>query len=410
MSPDIRPDTPPTRVDIAIVGAGVAGCSCAIALAQRGVGGIALFDAGGQPGAIRIGETIPGAAVPLLQRLGAWDRFAAAGHLSATGGTSLWGKEQPGHNDAVFLPFGAGWHLDRAAFDRQIRERAQALGVPVLTPLKLRTIVRRAAGGYALGFDGPSGPRTVEAGFLVDASGIGAVALRGLKVARNRLDELVFHCLVLPLGRPGDVPPRTFVEAVPEGWWYASRVPGGRMVVARASDAATARETGLPQAGALRAALAETRLVGPVLAGGRPDEAATPQVRIAPTAILSAVAGADWLAVGDAAASCDPLLSQGIVRALDDGLAAGAAIADARAGVGPAPLLAYQARLFARFTANVRLRAAFYAAEGRWPDAPFWRARRPTTQEARSAPTPAGGGPSATPRPLPAPAPAPAWR
>ena len=109
---------------------------------------------------------------------------------------------------------------------------------------------------------------------------------------------------------------------------------------------------------------------------GRPlGTDAPPRIAIAPTAILSAVAGPGWLAVGDAAACLDPLLSQGLTRALEDGIAAADAIAGAQAGDAGA-FNAYQDRVFARFTAGVRLRAGFYAAETRWPDAPFWRRRQ----------------------------------
>lgn len=368
----------PARVGIAIVGGGPAGCAVALALAQRGVRDVALFDAGGRPG-FRIGESLPGAALPLLRRLGVWDAFAQAGHLPGEGSTALWGKDRPGHNDGLFLPFGGGWHLDRAAFDRQMRTAVQAAGVPLFSPLKLRAAAPLPGGGHALRFDGIAGAQSVEAGFLVDATGIGAAALRGLKVARNRLDALAVHFHVVPLATPGEVPPRTFLEAAPEGWWYASPIPGGRMVLALATDLATARAEGLGTAEGLRAALRHTRLIAPLLARGTPEAEGdrAPDLCVAPTAILSAVAGADWLAAGDAAASCDPLLSQGLIRALDEGIAAATAIAEARAGAGDAPLMAYQAAVFRRFTANVRLHAGFYAAESRWPDAPFWRARRP---------------------------------
>lgn len=374
----------PARVGLAIVGGGPAGCAVALTLAQRGVRDVAVFDAG-RPADFRIGESLPGAALPLLRRLGVWEGFAQAGHLAAEGSTSLWGKDQPGHNDSVFSPFGGGWHLDRATFDGQMRAAVRAAGVPLFSPLKLRSAAPLPGGGHALRFEGAGGERTVEAGFLVDASGIGAAALRSLKVARNRVDELAVHFRVATLATPGAVPPRTFLEAAPYGWWYASRIPGGHMVVALATDAATARAEGLGTPEGFRTALDRTRLIGPLLARGaaKAADARAPDLCVAPTAILSAAAGVDWLAAGDAASSCDPLLSQGIIKALDEGIAAGTAIADARASTGGAALANYQARVFQRFTANVRLRAGFYAAEARWPDAPFWRARRPTGAPAR---------------------------
>lgn len=360
-----------SRVGVAIVGAGPAGCATAIALARRGIGDVALFEAGAADGP-RIGETIPGAALPLLSRLGLMDRFVARGHLPALGSTAVWGKAEPHHSDGFANPFGGGWHLDRAGFDADLRAEAMAAGVPLHSG-RLRAMSPEGA-GHRLRFEGADGPFEVTAGLVVDASGVRAAALRSLKVARNSVDAIAFHWGLLALTEPEAVPARTFLEAAPEGWWYASRIPGGRAVVGLATDPATGAR--FADAAAFRAALADTRLIGPEMSRGRPEDAeAPPRIAIAPTAILSAVAGPGWLAVGDAAACLDPLLSQGLTRALEDGIAAADAIAGALAGEEGA-LRMYQDRVFARFTAGVRLRAAFYATEARWPEAPFWRRRQ----------------------------------
>jgi flavin-dependent dehydrogenase len=86
--------------------------------------------------------------------------------------------------------------------------------------------------------------------------------------------------------------------------------------------------------------------------------------------------GESWLAVGDAASVQDPVLAQGIVKALSDGEAAGTAIAAGLAQASAAPLLAYQDGVFARFRDALRLRRHLYGLERRWPAAPFWRNRR----------------------------------
>lgn len=360
----------PERVGIAIIGAGPAGCATAIALARRGIGDVALFEAGAGDGP-RIGETIPGAALPLLSRLGLMERFTARGHLPSLGSTAMWGKAEPHHNDGFANPFGGGWHLDRAGFDADMRAQAQACGVP-LHMGRLRGMTPEGA-GHRLRFEGADGPFEIIAGLVMDASGVRAAALRSLKVARNSVDAIAFHWSLLTLAEPEEMPARTFIEAVPDGWWYASRISGGQVVVGLATDPDAG--TRFPDGAAFRDALAETRLIGLEIARGRPLDGGAPRIAIAPTAILSAVAGPGWLAAGDAGACLDPLLSQGLTRALEDGLAAADAIAGAQAGDAGA-FRAYQDRVFARFTAGMRLRAAFYAGETRWPDAPFWRRRQ----------------------------------
>jgi flavin-dependent dehydrogenase len=129
--------------------------------------------------------------------------------------------------------------------------------------------------------------------------------------------------------------------------------------------------------GAWMAALRATRHAVHWLSGGKAAPISRPlHVSLAPSAILSRVVGERWLAVGDAASACDPLLSQGIMKALHDGVAAARAVATCLAGAGEAPLLAYQEDVFARFRQSLRLRQHLYGLERRWWQAPFWQHRR----------------------------------
>ena len=95
----------------------------------------------------------------------------------------------------------------------------------------------------------------------------------------------------------------------------------------------------------------------------------------APSAYLDRPTGPDWLAVGDAASSFDPLSSQGIYKALADGLKAAEAITAWLDGDTGA-LDKYAAFVASRFADYRRNRAYFYAVERRWAGSPFWARRR----------------------------------
>ncbi|SHO66621.1 Dehydrogenase (flavoprotein) [Pseudoxanthobacter soli DSM 19599] len=370
-----RPDDLPARVSVAIAGAGIAGCAAALALQAAGLTDVVVLDRDRAP-AFRLGETIPAFAVGLLKRLGAYGRAATLRPLESSGSTSLWGKDTPGHNDALGDPDGAGWHLDRAAFDAALREEVRARGIALVAG-HLTEVRRAEAGGFRLAFARGPAAGAIEADVLLDASGAGATALRRLGIARNPVDELTVRHAVLAVEATGATAARTFLEAVPYGWWYATRIPGDRMVAMVATDPAAAAEAGLSlrSTDGFRRALEATHLVGPAVAAARPAGILSAGGSSASSAILSGIAGPDWLAAGDAGWSCDPLTAQGITKALMEGIAAAAAITDRQRGNAGA-FAAYQAIAFARFTANLRLRAALYTAETRWPDKPFWRARR----------------------------------
>jgi flavin-dependent dehydrogenase len=80
------------------------------------------------------------------------------------------------------------------------------------------------------------------------------------------------------------------------------------------------------------------------------------------------------VAVGDAAASYDPLSGQGVIRALQTGLSAAVAVMAAQDGRVHA-LDDYADGVAEDFRQYLRLRQEYYRAEQRWPASTFWRRR-----------------------------------
>jgi flavin-dependent dehydrogenase len=358
-----------------IIGGGVAGCATALALATHGVDDVVVIDAGRRHG-WRIGETIPPAACMVLNQLGLWNDFRAQRHLASTGSCASWGNPDLRFNDFMRDPHGLGWHLDRAAFDEMLARAVAARGGGLFGGLRLREVVHDFGSDHVLSFEGCDGTLArIAAGFLIDATGIAAGAVRRLGVARNQIDCLSFISGIFDLAEPDAVPTRTLLEACCSGWWYIARLPHGRLIAALAVDPSAQRN--FREIGAWMAALHATRHAAHWLSGAKAAAMERPlHVALAPSAILSRVAGRRWLAVGDAASACDPLLSQGIMKAMHDGAAAARAIASCLAGAGEAPLLAYQEDVFARFRQSLRLRQHLYGLERRWWQAPFWQRRR----------------------------------
>jgi flavin-dependent dehydrogenase len=340
-------------------------------LLARGVPDVAVVDMHRHP-RWRIGEAIPPAAGSVLRRLGVWDEFLAQDHLPSAGSCASWGRPDLGYNDFLLDRQGKGWHLDRAGFDAMLSDAVTARGGSVVHGLRLRDVERREEGEYALIF-GERSPVTAD--FLVDATGIAAVAARRLGVARNQIDCLAVISAVVDLEAPGAVPSQALLEACDYGWWYAAKIPRGRMIVALAVEPSEHHRFG--EAGVWLRALRATGHVARWLERGRAvvaDDVCL-ETALAPSAILSRVVGDRWLAVGDAASAYDPVSAQGIVKALCDGEAAGGAIAGCLGGAGEASLFAYQDAVFARFRDYLRLRLHLYGLERRWPDSSFWRNR-----------------------------------
>src|SRR5947209_1817362 len=88
--------------DVAIIGAGPAGCAAAIGLARRGLG-VVVLEAQRRRG-VRVGETLPPSASMALRELGVWDGFIKCGHLPSVANEFVWGAPAVKSMDFVFSP------------------------------------------------------------------------------------------------------------------------------------------------------------------------------------------------------------------------------------------------------------------------------------------------------------------
>ncbi len=359
---------------IAIIGGGPAGSATALSLLQSGKHDVCLFNAR-QRSEIKIGESIPPAATPVLERLGVSHFLSGKIHLPCSGSVSIWGTDTLGHNDFWLNPVGKGFHLDRNQFDSQLYRAAQSQGAQCFDGWRLHSVAQQTS-GFELRFRLEDGEeKSMNADFVVDASGQSACFARRLGVVRNVLDEVISLCAIFPLAKDLKMSNRSFAEAVENGWWYAARLPGERVIVSLTSDANIIKEQGLTHPENWKHQLHKTRGLKEWLPSVLLQQLPKLQVKAAPSAILSRVAGTNWLAVGDAASSYDPLTAAGITKALMHGEQAGAAIVCAWREKNDRAISDYQDMVFDQFSQYVSLRNQLYLAENRYHKMPFWQQR-----------------------------------
>jgi flavin-dependent dehydrogenase len=334
---------------------------------------------------VRIGETLPPAVQPLLAHLGIWDRFLAQHHARSFGIRAAWGHDELYDNDFIFNPYGAGWHVDRVAFDAMLARCAETAGSRVYRnarPLSCEYSKRR----WTIDIGCDDRRRRFRARFLVDATGRASHAARQQGAKRVSYDALIGAFFFLSPGpRKSGSDDATLIEAVEEGWWYSAVLPDARLVLAYVTDAdlyaGVRKQSNDSCLGQLaKAKHTKSRVDAYVLAD---DHFIVP----ASSSRLDRTATGTWLALGDAAMAFDPLSGQGVCKALDSAFRAADSIDRYWAG-NPMALQQYAVTAEGDFDRYLRARRAFYSREQRWPSSPFWRRRisdpTPAEHQARS--------------------------
>ena len=200
-----RTSSPGRATDVAVVGGGPAGAVTALLLARAGRD-VVLYEQSHYD-FLRLSEALPPSVNPLLCKLGLWERFAALQSMPSCQTANAWRAAEP---------------VDRARFDAMLVDAAEQAGARVLRSARVGKVSRSNA-GLRVEADEP-----VSAVAVVDATGRTARVARALGANRVQFDRLVCVARVFAIGSapPGD----TFIEAAPDGWWYASPLPDQRRI------------------------------------------------------------------------------------------------------------------------------------------------------------------------------------
>lgn len=371
--------------DIVIVGAGVAGCISAIALAPFYK--VLLIDKMAVAPE-RVGECLAPAAKRILKQLGLLHLLEeltaekiSAPHLRHMGTQSFWGSSQVHISDPLKNPDGFGWHLDRAAFENALRNAAEARGVTCIWPAVLHSS-HYENHSWMLQLQSPADrPDTplpvLKATFVIDASGRQAHFARKQGLQRIHSDKLVCCWATFPGKMKHQL---SVISAAEFGWWYSAPLPDQQQLVALYTDSDLITHQTTRDA-TLFLNLMESDPQMATVMKGREKEMLFRGTVAANSSRLGLVAGQQWAAAGDAAISFDPLSSQGIFNAMATAMQLSALIRETRIIGRPSATVVrdfqnlYNGQINQIWAHYLRHKELFYVQEQRWSHAPFWKRR-----------------------------------
>ncbi|MCP3405003.1 tryptophan 7-halogenase [Bradyrhizobium sp. CCGB01] len=350
----------------------MAGMACARTLLRRGYR--PLLIAPGHDVANR-GETLSFRASPHLESLGWLGLLDAETAIACQGRYSVWGSTTL-RRDAFHQEKASGWHIDRQRLETRMAETLDADGV-ARQWAEARQLSRTPANVVVDLADGSS----IEAGFVIDCSGRASVT-SGCETPLRRLDKLVACYGIFHLEEDVEAVPATLVEAVAEGWWYMSLMPGNRILLCFFTDS-DLLPAGLRKDITLWADMvSQTHAISARVTSLGIDVAACAKLEFAPasTTTMSGMIDHRIVRAGDAASALDPLGANGLATALWSGIQAAESIAGALTG-DPTTSRHYERQFLEGIATYLVTQRAMYASQRRFPDAPFWQRRHDVSLE-----------------------------
>ena len=323
--------------DAVVVGGGVAGSATAVELLSAGCQ-VAILSRGDETPRL---ETISPATVSRLNAL----NIEIDHHFSEV--VAWWGSDRESHAkypDAAIV--------QRRVLGEKLRLLALQRGTTIIEIFKVTSIQKHT--DWVFQYQLSDGrPATAAATYLVDATGRTSVIGRGLGSKRHTIDQLI--CISAAVSKPRLL--GTWTESTPDGWWNlcSHEEEGTLSYYSIGRFIRSVRD--------LSRQFSETRHLRHLL-----PKPTIGKVTIIPcgSSLLIPCSGSDWVSVGDAASTVQPLASSGISKALRDSRRVFDAL--------ERESLNYNRYQASEFTWYINELTKQYSLEKRWPSSSFWNA------------------------------------
>jgi flavin-dependent dehydrogenase len=291
--------------DVVVLGAGPGGASAAIRLAQLGLD-VGLVERRRFPRS-HVGICISDETVALIEYLGLGHEFDNAQFWRRNLTAVRWAE-----SETRLVPQ-EGYHVDRAVFDWLMVRRSLSAGATVYQPAQVIEVKRLETSSWAITIASEERRQLLKTRFIVDAAGR-RPAIRGTRIKDGApLVSVHAHWLLRQAPEFDGL-----IEAGEDAWLWYAQTARDQAVVSVFCDPRRLRAS---KKGGMQAKysglLCQFRTLNLAQMG---RQCSDPAVCDATSHHAEDPMGADYIRLGDACFSVDPLSSQGVHLALQSGL------------------------------------------------------------------------------------------
>lgn len=352
---------------VMIVGAGPAGLAASLTLSAYNISHC-LIDA--HTAAIqKPGDALPPNAKPLLKQLGILGLLEDAQHIPYYSNKSSWGTADLHEKELIDGVYGHGYLLDRSHFENQLRALVHKNQTRFYAGYKLKK-VQTTAHLVEAELQTDTDNQKIEAQYIIDATGRKASVCRHFGIQKEELDSQLtvsfWHQPKQKIAR------QIWIEATENGWWYLAP-NANHQVNCMFFTLKELSPQGDEMAPFLRDELSKTIHIKKIIQPTEQELLAHKRMTSG-TSYLEQPYGENWLAIGDAAFSFDPISSYGITSALATGFYGAHAIAGKLAHEEDT-FLAYRYILENGASAYLQSLRHQYSMEKRWHHSYYWKNR-----------------------------------
>jgi flavin-dependent dehydrogenase len=322
---------------------------------------------------VKLGESLAPSANTIFRKLSLEEVLISKLHSLYVGNNVVWGDASLRQRYFLNEPYGDGRHLNRALFEKQLQDIAIERGVILLKNHRLTNITEQDNKIIVSCSDADNSTKIITADFIADCSGRASIVAKKMGIKKQIIDNLASYYFITEQSEES-LKGMTFIESVEDGWWYAAPLPDNKVIVNFMSDSDLHPTKSTSLNDWLLGKIATTQHLKnylPTIISSTTEVG----IKTATTSLLEKPGGKQWIAVGDALCTYDPLTSFGITNALVSGHNAANAISGFLDG-NIDSLSEYITSQMALFDKSVALLQNQYQSEQRWFKHPFWERRQ----------------------------------